>query len=95
LRPHPVYGTILIILSRSNFNKIPGVKLKSFPLLAINSRTPISDIEYKIPKCSDPYASNFPRNFSSAGVNGESCADDAAASVSNDVFLASPDGGAC
>jgi hypothetical protein len=33
---------------------------------------PMSDIEYITPNCFVPYASNLPKNFFSAGVNGES-----------------------
>ena len=43
---------------------------------------PISDTEYRMPICLVPFASNFPRNFSSAGVKGDSTASEGALSVS-------------
>jgi hypothetical protein len=67
-----------MILSRTNPNNISGVQFKSLPLRVMNSRIPTSDMEYMIPKCLDPYASNFPRNFFSAGVNAESGSEDGA-----------------
>ena len=42
----------------------------------------MSDGEYIIPICVVPRASNFPKNFSSAGVNGESAPSLGALSVS-------------
>ena len=67
---------------RNKLIKISGLILRSAPLRVINSLIPISDNEYIIPIWVVPYASNFPRNFSSAGVNGESSASDFALSVS-------------
>ena len=68
--PYPPYGTNLIIFLLNRPNSIPGVTFNVDPLLLINSEIPISVVEYIIPKWVEPYASNFPRNFFSAGVYG-------------------------